>query len=345
MITKTQFGSFKDGRKISLYTISNSFGESVGLLDYGAAVHSVKVRSRDGQIGDVVLGVEKAEELLAYSFEGVTIGRCANRIAQGRYGWKGKTYQLEQNRNGHFFHGASGNYAHQMFHAKYCEDGDSIVFGLRDTGKGGFDCEADVRITFSFDDSHRLTICYEITPDGDTIVSPTNHAYFNLSGQSDVRDHLLRIYAGRTAVKDAEGIPRGEVRNVRCTGMDFRELRSIREAMGQERRTVDAELLTYDEYYLLESQKSPAAELFAPDTGRVMRVFTDMPGLILFTPYVKEARKGKYGEVYQGYCAICLETQHIPNAVNCAGFLKPTVLAHQTFCSKTSYEFGVIEDE
>lgn len=345
MITRTQFGIFPDGREVSLYTISNSFGESAGLLDYGAAVHSLRVRDRDGRIGDVVLGVEKAEELLQYSFEGVTIGRCANRIAQGRYLWKGKEYQLEQNRNGHFFHGAGGNYAHQMFAAKYRKDGDRVTFCLRDTGKGGFDCEADVRITFIFDDLHRLTISYEITPEADTLISPTNHAYFNLSGQCDVRKHLLRICSDRIAQKDDEGIPRGTVKEVCSTDMDFRRPRSIGEAMEQRRGQAGAKRPVYDEYYMLEAQGDPAAELFASDTGRVMRVYTDMPALILFTPYAKEARRGKYGEVYQGYCAICLETQYIPNAVNCAGFLKPIVLAHQTFYSETSYEFGVIENE
>lgn len=342
MVTKTRFGILPDGREVSLYTISNGFGESAGLLDYGAAVHSLRVKDRDGQSGDVVLGAEKAEDLLEYSFEGVTIGRCANRIAQGRYVWKGKEYQLEQNRNGHFLHGASGNYAHQLFEAEYDGDKSEVTFCLKDSGKGGFGCEADVRITFSFDDLHRLTICYEITPDGDTVISPTNHAYFNLSGQRDVRDHMLCIHAGWIAKKDAEGIPKGEIRSVGCTRMDFRKLRSIREAMEQENGPGDERPLIYDDYYLLEPQSSPAAELFAPDTGRIMRVFTDMPGLILFTPYAGKVRKGKYGEAYQGYCAICLETQHIPNAVNCAGFLKPIVLAHQTFRSRTSYEFGVI---
>ena len=345
MVTEERFGILEDGREITQYTITNKYGESVGLLNYGAAIHSLNVRKEDGKVGDVVLGAEKAADLTEYTFEGVTIGRCANRIANGRYTWKGKTYQLEQNKGVHFMHGACGNYAHQMFSAQYRKNGNSVIFGFRDTGKGGFDCEAEVQIKFSFNDRHCLSILYEITPAKDTLVCPTNHAYFNLTDKNDIRKHTLRVNACYAAIKDAEGIPHGEIRNVSCTNADFQQFRDIGSAMEQGKEETGKIPFTYDEYYLLRDISRPAAEIYAPDTKRIMRVYTDMPGLILFTPYETKARTGKNGEVYQGYCAVCLETQYIPNAVNCPGFLKPIVLANQTFRSKTSYIFDVIDEK
>lgn len=345
MVTERKYGILKDNREITLYTIENSFGEFVELLNYGASIHSINVRYAKGKLKDVVLGVEKADDLLEYSLEGVTIGRCANRIADGRYFYKGKIYQLEKNKGEHFMHGASGNYAHQMFLAKYEREGSSVVFSYRDTGKGGFDCEANVQITFCFDDDHCLTISYEITPMGDTLICPTNHAYFNLTDHRDAASQLLRINADHIAVKDEEGIPHGEVKSVSGTFMDFRRFRRISEALGQAVDQGNTGKLSYDQYYLLEKDDSPAAELYAPDTHILLRVHTDMPGLIFFAPYMVEAKKGKNGDIYQGHCAVCLETQYIPNAINCPGFKKPLVRFGQTFRSTTRYEFEYRSDK
>lgn len=335
MVTRERFGILTDGREVSLYTIRNGLGESVGVLDYGAAVHSIIVMDGQGVPGDVILGVRKAEELEGDSCEGVTIGRCANRIAGGRYVWKGKTYQLERNRGEDFIHGAGGNYAHQMFSAHFDEAGDSVELRLNDTGAGGFACAAKVRIRFSFDDFHCLTISYEIVPEADTLINPTNHAYFNLRDGKDARGHELFIAADRVAVRGERGIPDGRTADIAYTDMDFRRPILIGEAM---RRTVP-ERKRYDDCFLLRDG-SFAAELRAPDTGRTMRIDTDMPGLILFVPYLEKGITGKYGNRYAGHCAVCLETQYVPNAINCREFKAPITRANRIFYSETRYRFG-----
>ena len=340
MIEKSEFGKLPDGTSVNRYTIRNSAGEFVELLDFGAAIHSVNVKDKRGDIGNVVLGVKEANELAGRSKEGVTIGRCANRIAYGRYAIDGKVTQLETNAGGHFLHGASGNYAFKKFSGETDEANNSICFYLRDKGEGGFDCEVDVQVRFTFSDDHCLEIAYDLLPYGDTVLCPTNHAYFNLSGSGDVQDNDLKINSDSIAAKGNIGIPTGENINVEGLPVDFTSQRTIREAMESDTSGFFARKPAgYDDCFILSKKGfGEAAVLAASDSGRMMRVSTDMPALIVFTPPPKEAEKGM-ATVYR---SICLETQFVPNAVNCPAYKSPVYRKGERFLSKTVYEFLVI---
>lgn len=337
MIEEREFGKLPDGRSVTCYTIRNSTGEFVELLDFGASLHSVNVRDVPGDIGNVVLGVKHADELTGRSKEGATIGRCANRIAFGRYAIDGKVTQLETNAKGHFLHGASGNYACRMFCAETDEANHSVSFYLRDKGEGGFDCDVDVHVRFAFRDDHCLEIAYDLLPYGDTVLCPTNHAYFNLSGSGDVRDSILKIDSNTIAAKGRIGMPTGEKRNVAGLPVDFSVRRTLREAMESDSKGFFTRMPAgYDDCFILAKEGfGEAAELIAPDTGRMMRVYTDMPALIVFTPPPRETDGGLPGV----YGSICLETQFVPNAVNCPSYRSPVYRKGEKLLSRTVYEF------
>ena len=337
MIEKKVFGNLADGTQVTLYTIRNSAGEYAELLDYGATLHSLFVRDKHGAVGDVLLGIDQAEKLGLGAFEGSTIGRCANRIANGRYTINGKTTQLECNYNGHFLHGASGNYASKMFTGEMDAKNDRVLFRLLDTGEAGFGCEVEVQVAYSFGDDHTLTIAYELQPLGDTILCPTNHAFFNLSG-GDIRDHCLQINADEIACKGEYGVPNGETSKVQGSYLDFFSMKRIGDALQ-----TGMNAGVYDDYFLLHQDRSaPAAKLYSPETGRMMRVFTDMPAVIVFTPVVQTPKAGKGGMEYIGYCAICLETQYVPNAVNCDRFQTPYFRKGEKLVTETAYAFDVL---
>jgi aldose 1-epimerase len=347
MIEKRIIGTMPDSRVVTLFTIRNSSGEYVELLDYGASIHSIYVLDKDGNLGDIVLGADNIDELAECPYEGVTIGRCANRIAYGCFTIDGIKIKLECNRGGHFIHGGAGNYARKTFAAIMDESENSVTFLLLDTGEGGFGCCADVAITFTFGDDHKLSIQYEIRPHGDTVLCPTNHAYFNLTGTGDIREHSLKIYAIDYAPKGEIGMPVGERRQVVGTPLDFTKLRQIGEALADD--TVgffETQPSKYDDSYILDKTGFDlAAELYSKETGRIMLVYTDMPALVVFTPYAKDIAKGKGGVHFTGYCAICLETQFVPNAVNCPQYTSPIFKKDELLFSKTVYEFGVIHSE
>lgn len=171
MLSKHFFTNLPDGRAVYRYRLTNRHGEYVDILDYGACLYRICVLDAQGRLGDVILGISDAQELTAGRFAGATIVRCANRIAQEQFQLNGKTVQLERNQNGHHLHGGSGNYAHQLFHQIPGKE-DALCLALEDTGAGGYDCPADVSVSFSFDDNHQLHIHYHMVSPQGTLLHP-----------------------------------------------------------------------------------------------------------------------------------------------------------------------------
>jgi len=329
MITKELFGNLSDGREVYSYTISNTFNESVTVLDCGATVHSVIVRDRNGERGDVTLGAYDAQGLTGHAKEGSTIGRFANRIGRSEMVLDGRKIKLEESRPGCLLHSGSANYGKRFFEVSVVSD-DCIECHLDDEGGAGFDCRVDVKVRFTFSDDHCLKIDYDLVPDGTTVLAPTNHAYFDLSCGKGVDGHILQINASRIAVKDEYGVPWGDTLDVRGTEYDFLSPGTI----GQ----------VYDDYYILdETDGSPNAVLKDPASGRMMEVFTDMPCIILFTPVNDKPAEipGKYGIHYNGAHAVCLEAQYVPNSMNFDGFPSPVFRKGEHFISGTVYRFGI----
>lgn len=347
MITKTNFGAISDGRMVHKYTISNKKGESAEFLDYGASLHGLWLFDRNGSLSDCVLGVTGSKELEGVNNEGSVIGRCANRIAYGRCRIGRREIQLETNQQGHFLHGGRGNYAKKFFTAEEAPEKNQIIFSLVDTGEGGFNNNVQVKVTYTFDDDSRLTIDYELTPEEETILCPTNHAYFNLDGFGDIRDEKLTIESGTIADIDEEGIPDGRTLAVNGNVYDFTIPKSFREAFisDQEEYLKKRSRGTFDTVYLIDGTGyRKAATLFSEQSGREMTVYTDSDALILFTPDKCGQKEGKRGARLPDYAAVCLETQFVPNAVNCLGFRSPVFKAGEALRTRTQYAFRVKDD-
>ncbi|MCD7820337.1 MAG: galactose mutarotase [Lachnospiraceae bacterium] len=336
MIQKRTFGVLKDGTEIFLYHIENSRGEYIEVLSYGAVLHRVVVRDQNGDLGDVVLGAADAEQLTGFCLAGAVVGRCANRIADARYVLDGKEYHLEAGRGGHCLHSGSGNYANRSFSGICVGEENKVVLSLWDDGAVGFACGADVQVGYQFDDDARVTITYHIVPDGTTVISPTNHSYFNL-GCRDSRDQILWVDSDSYAVKAADDVPRGEVASVAGTWLDFRTPVLLRNAMEN-----DPTGHGYDDHLILNGNGfRHVATLSCPETGREMKVHTDMPSLVLFTFGAPREIPGKDGEVYCGYRSVCLETGYVANAVNCQEFVSPVFHKGEKMHSVTTYTFTV----
>lgn len=345
MIKQGFFDCLSDGRKVYSYTIYNAKGEYVEILDYGASIHKICILDNRGSLGDVVMGVADGKQLeKKMSFEGSTIGRVANRIRHGKCVVDNKELQLECNMNGHFLHGAGGNYANRLFQVEAIDEKkNEITFSLDDNGEGGFGNRVKVMITFRFDDSSALHLSYCFIPEDTTVISPTNHVYFNLSGR-DVRDQILHIYSDKKACRDEYGILCGGTESVKGTPADFTIPRKIRDGIESDReKTYFTEIPErYDEFYVLpDKHTDPATELYDPETGRKLTVYTDMQCLIIFNNIEKQPVKAKDGKIYEGYCGISLETQFVPNAVNCQDYHSPVFHKGEKYQSETTYVFSV----
>ncbi len=335
MVSEKVFGTLSDGKECRIITITNGKGESVELVNLGAAVHAIHVLDRDGKLDDVTMGVPEARDLEGNTMEGVIIGRVANSIKNGEFVQNGQLVRLEKGgRGGHFMHGGSGNYAKKFFTAEYDPAGSSVTFSYRDTGEGGWGNCVDVKITYSFNDLSELDIHYDLMPEADTALSPTNHTYFNLSG-GDIRELELKVFSDQAAAKDETNQPDGTTVPVEGTAADFTEPVTIGERLARETRK------GFNEYFVIPGEGfRQAASLYCRENGRRMDVYTDMQCLILFTANKKEPVPGKDGKTYKGYCAVCLEAQFVPNAVNCPQFASPLFKAGERFEANTRYSFS-----
>ncbi|SFR83165.1 aldose epimerase family protein [Anaeromicropila populeti] len=349
MLTKKElFGYTKDGQEVFSYTLSNDNGMSVTCLDYGAVITKVIVPDRNGKAEDVVLGFEN---VAGYEENGSAlgsfIGRHANRIAGGKVTLGGKLYQLLQNDRGNNLHGGIPGYNKVMYEVECFEDDGSISIEfsrLSPDMEQGFPGNLDLSVTYSLTSENELVIEYVGVSDQETVVNLTNHSYFNLGGHNSgsVLDQQVKIYSNQFLPTDDTMIPTGVFENVEGTPMDFRTFKKIGQDINCDYKPLK-QGGGYDHNYVLDTSGEGVelvAELYDEKSGRVMEVYTDLPGLQLYSAnFLEEVENGKEGAQYHSREGVCFETQFYPNACNMKEFPSSILPAGQEFNYVTVYKF------
>lgn len=335
MVQIKPFGTLL-GQDVPLIVLSDAT-VSVELIPYGAAVRSILVPDRNGNMTDICLGYETLEEYQQQdACLGGIIGRCANRIGGARFTIDGREYHVTANEGANQLHGGNVGFHKKLWAYTY---GDSCVTFTLDSpdGEEGFPGSLHVEVTYSLENS-TLSIDYRATADKDTVVNLTNHAYFNLAGQAGgpVTDHVLRVRAESYTPAGSGNVPTGEIVPVAGTPLDLRDGAVLGDRL-------DAPFLAasrgYDHNFVLDGGKDAAAELYCPRTGIALEMRTTMEGMQLYTAGFLTERPGKAGAVYGPGHAACLETQHFPDAVNHANFPSPVLRAGREYHETTSYRF------
>ena len=342
-LTVKDFGTTEKGQKALLYTMKNDAGTSVSVSDYGAALVSLFVRGKDGNPVDVVLGYdnvtgyEKGGDSI-----GATVGRNANRIGGASIEINGVTYELDKNDNGNNLHSGYDYYNKRFWDVAENAD-DHVTFRLHSPDKDqGYPGALDMYVTYTLDEDSMLTIHYEAVPDKDTVINMTNHSYFNLNGHDSgtVLNHSVTLDAESFTPADRESIPTGEIRSVDGTPMDFRSGKTL----GKE---IDADYEPlrfgggYDHNWVLknEGRFDKGAEVTADRSGIRMEVYTDLPGVQMYTANFLNGEPGKEGALYGKRSAVCLETQYFPDAIHHDNFPGPVCRAGEKYDTRTAYRF------
>ena len=342
----TPFGSVGN-RPVERWVLRAGLLEAA-VLTYGATIQSLHVPDRDGATADVVLGFPTLDGYLgAQPYLGATIGRYANRISRGRFTLDGTEHRLPVNRAPNCLHGGPDAFDRRVWAATPAESAGSVGVRLElvsPAGDNGFPGELRVGVTMTLTAS-ALRLDYDATTDAPTVVNLTNHAYVNLAGAGTgtVEDHVLEIAAGQITVVGPDEVPTGELAPVEGTPFDFRTPTAI----GARLRQADPQLVQaqgYDHNYVLDraadDPPSFAARLRHPGSGRVLEVWTDQPGIQLYTGnFLDGTLVGKDGRVYRQTDALCLETQHFPDSVNQPGFPSTTLRPGERFASRTELRF------
>ncbi|MDA4887039.1 galactose mutarotase [Streptomyces sp. MS2A] len=318
------FGTLSDGTPVHRWTLERA-GVRVRVLSYGGIVQSAEVPDRDGNMADVVLGFADLDGYVRHPepYLGALVGRYANRIAGGRFPLDGRTYALAPNEGPNVLHGGERGFDKRVWDVAAVTDGVRLS-RVSPHGEEGFPGRLEMSATYTLDGSGALRIVYEAVTDAPTVLNPTNHSYFNLSGSGHAGGHELRLAASRITPVDADLIPTGGLDDVTDTRFDFRRARKIGSG--------------YDHNFVLDKGVTDAAEevaeLYDPASGRVLTVATTEPGLQLYTA-------DHLGEPFAPGDGVALETQHFPDSPNRLGFPSTVLRPGEVFRSETVYGFSV----
>ena len=343
------------GKRTHLYTLSNSKGMEVCLTNFGARIVSIMVPDRRGTLRDVVLGYDNIAQYADYqhfgSDFGAAIGRYANRINQGRIVVDGKTVQLPRNNYGHCLHGGFTGWQYQVYDGKQLNDSTVEMSLVSPDGDNGFPgtVRATVRYTLTADNA--IDIRYEATTDKKTVINMTNHSYFNLNGNPSqhCENQLLYINADRYTPADTTYMPTGQMLKVAGTPMDFRKPTPLSKDINNQRFAMTRNAHGFDHNWCLNTwhngqpdESTVAASLYSPKTGIMLQVFTNEPGIQVYTGNFLDASfAGKHGYRYPKHSAVCMETQHYPDSPNHPEWPNVWLETGKKYSSHCIYKFSV----
>ena len=302
----------------------------------GGAIRALRVPDRHGLFDDVVLGYDDVQSYIDDRFYlGAAIGRYANRIAGGRFTLDGRTYELPVNDPPNHLHGGPAGF-HTVSWQLRAESSRALLSYRSPDGEAGYPGNLEVEVSYTLTDANELVVVWRATTDRATPLNVTQHSYFNLrgAGSGTIDQHQLRVNAERYLPVDASSIPTGERRAVQGTPFDFTVMRPV----------LDGRAEAYDHCYVLNGESGVlrvAAELYEPESGRVLTVLTTEPGMQLYTGQFLQPMRGKGATRYQPFGGLCLETQHFPDSPNQPAF-PPAILRPGTeFRSTTIFRFGI----
>lgn len=330
-------GKLADGSDVPAITLKAGNGVSARILAYGATLQSLIAPDRNGMPADVVLGYDDLASYVDHpNYFGATIGRFANRIANGRFTLDGHSYQLPQNDHGQSLHGGGKGFDKVLWQVVSVQSGPVARVVLRHVspdGDAGYPGTLTATVTYSLDEKGNLGIEFEATCDKPTIVNMTNHALFDMAGEGSAEGAMnqqLTIPAAAYTPVDDHLIPTGELRQVAGTVFDFRNARTISDGL---RDGHDAQIVAgrgYDHNFALDkgltATPALAARLTDPKSGRTLEVLTTEPGVQFYTGnFLDGTLIGKHGHLYRMGDGIALEPQKFPDAPNHANFVSARI--------------------
>ena len=328
----------------TLYSFQNRNGMIMEVSDFGATLHALTVPDKNGNPCDVVLGYDSPEEYMGPSGTafGATIGRNSNRISGASFVLNENTYYLDKNNGKNNLHSGQDYYHYRIWNVKETTEKSITFHLLSPDGDQGYPGKLQMEVTYSLTDQNELRIEYYGIPEEDTIINMTNHSYFNLNGHAsgNVLGQEVWLNSDAYLPTDEQLIPTGEIAMVEGTPMDFRKKRAI-----GERITDNYEALIYGEGYdhnwCLNNKGvcGKVAELSSKVSGITMEVYTDLPGVQIYTANSLDKEFGKEGAVYNKYQGICFETQYYPDAIHHENFPSPICKKGQEYKSMTIYKF------
>lgn len=337
-----------DNTPTNLYTLKNKAGMEVCITNFGGRIVSIMVPNKEGKMQDVVLGFDSVADYINIPSDfGASIGRYANRIYMGSLVIDGKAVQLPQNNFGHCLHGGPQGWQYKVYQANLIDSTALELTLLSPDGDANFPGNVTAKVLFKLTEENAIDIKYSATTDKTTVINMTNHSYFNLSGDptTPITDHLLYVNANEYTPIESTYITTGNIFTVKDTPMDF----TTAKAVGQDIDKIDFDQLKYgngyDHNWVLNTKgdvSQLAARLSSPQSGIVLEVYTNEPGVQVYSGnFLDGTVTGKKGVVYKQRTGICLETQHYPDSPNKPMWPSVVLKPGETYNSQCIFKFSV----
>ena len=347
-LNPANFETTVNGATTGLYTLKNNAGMEVCITNFGGRIVSIMVPDKNGEKQDVVLGFDNITDYINIPSDfGASIGRYANRIAQGKIVLDGDTIQLPQNNFGHCLHGGPTGWQYQVYEATLQNDSTLLLTMKSADGDNNFPGNVTANVTYTLTSDNAIDIAYDATTDKKTVINMTNHSYFNLNGNpgESGMNQILYIASDSITPVDNTYMTTGEMLAVAGTPFDF----TTPKAIAPDVTVFENEQVKFgngfDHNWVLNTKgdlSQVAAKMTSPVTGITLEVYTDEPGIQVYTGnFLDGTVTGKKGIVYQQRASVCLETQHYPDSPNKPQWPSVILEPGQTYHSRCIFKFGV----
>ena len=337
LMNVNDFNTEVDGKEVSLYTLKNGF-LTMQVTNYGGRVVSLWMPDRKGSFDNIVLGYDNIDSYINNKGErylGAVVGRCANRIGNGSFTIDGKKYELYKNDNGNTLHGGEFGVDRVVWDVQSVTDDAIVLHVLLPDGLDGFPGNLDITMTYTLTPENEFRVDYLATTDAPTVCNLSHHSFFNLKGEGNgtILDHEMMINGKLITVVDKNLIPTGNFIPVKDTPMDFMQPKTI----GRDINAYHPQMENgggYDFNWLLNKpigKMGLAASVREPESGRIMEVLTDQPGMQFYS--------GNFFDVK--YIAFALETQQFPDAINQPNFPSVVLRPGEEYHHTCIYSFSI----
>lgn len=348
-ITQEQYGTLPDGQDVEIYHLSNENGMSVDIITYGGIITSWTAPNKAGDYENIALGHDSLQHYLENnSYFGALVGRYGNRIAKGQFTLDGNAYQLATNNEPNHLHGGIKGFDKVVWTAETSQGPEAVSLILSHVSQDmeeGYPGNLNTKVTYTLNNNDELKVDYLAITDKKTIVNLTQHTYFNLSGDFNKTnlDHEIMIAADAYLPVDETLIPTGEIRPVEGTPFDFTQAKAI----GAEIEAENTQITRgngYDHCWVLNNQGSmrKVASAYHPESGRLLEIFSDEPGIQLYTGNFLNGSLPMFGGegTYQFRTGFCLETQHYPDSPNQPDFPSVVLTPQEIYQTTTTFKFS-----
>lgn len=336
------------GSSVDLYNLESDSGLRMQVTNYGARVVSLWVKDKSGKYDDVVLGhdnIDSYVNAVEGRYFGAVVGRYANRIGNASFMIDTIKYQLSENNSSGSIHGGELGFDRVVWNVDSVSQNMISFSHISPDNDEGFPGELTLKIVYRLTADNEFVIEYEAQTSKTTHVNLSQHSFFNLKGEGSgtILDHLVTIYSDSIVEVDSRMLPTGDVVAVEGTPFDFRKPTCV-----GDRIDIDNEQLKfgsgYDHCWTLDNRVGvvKAATVYEPNSGRIMEVWTDQPGMQFYTSNnLHGANRGKSGKGYNFRESFAMETQKYPDTPNHPNFPSTLLNEGEIYAQTCIYKFSV----